>query len=160
MSRRAFTIIELTIVLALVGVIMGLVVVRFDWGSQRQQVIAQARKLGNAIQTYRERAMSEQSVYGLQLDLSEGSWSIHQVPEKNIAALQVTPTLVSAKCERPVKILAVKTAEGLELQTPITIFFDPRGVAPGMSIDLGVESGSGVTLQLDPLVNEVSYAVH
>ena len=74
--KRGFTLVELTFVLALITVLMGLVIVRFDWGGSHQRTIAEARRLGRAIETYRQKAIAEQKVYWLILDRKQHSWSI------------------------------------------------------------------------------------
>lgn len=155
---RGFTVVELTIVLALVTVIMALIIVRFDWGSPRQHVIAEARKLGNAIATYRERAMNEQQLYLLQLDQDQNAWAIR--PPSPAAGITVA-SLVSGSFERPIKLNSIKTTtEGLALQSPVLLAFNPQGTTTPLSIDLSVENGPGITLRIDPLVNEVVYAEH
>lgn len=157
---RAFTVIELALVLALISVVMGIVIVRLDLGSPRQHIIQESRKLGNLITTYRERAMGEQRLYALTLDTGTSEWILSTPTEANPTAMEAAPTVVKYACQTPSKLLSVKNAAALELTSPVTLIFDPRGTAPGVSIDIGVEKGKFITLQLDPIVNEVIYVEH
>ena len=156
---RGFTVIELTLVLALISVVMGIVIVRLDFGSTRQRMIQESRKIGNVIGTYRERAMGEQRVYALNLDANAGQWTVSAPQEMNSGALEAAPPLVTGTCQAPLKILSIKK-NAAELASPVSIFLDPRGTAPELSIDVGIENGKYISILIDPLVNEVTYVEH
>ena len=151
-----FTIVELTIVLALVIVIMGLVIVRFDWGSQRQRVIAEARKLGRTIATYREKAINEQRPYAMMIDLNENHYVVLQPADSSVQAVQQCRPLSDSAVSQPMRIAAI-IAQSKTLESPVTLFFDPRGIMPELRIELGIEKGPAVVVRNDPLANEVYY---
>lgn len=157
---RAFTLIELALVLALISVVMGIVIVRLDLGSPRQRIIQESRKLGNLITLYRERAMGEQRIYVLRLDTEANEWLLSAPVEANSGAVAAAPSIVKYACQAPSKLLSVRNAASLNLTSPVTLYFDPRGTAPDVSIDIGIEKGTFITLQIDPLVNEVNYVEH
>jgi type II secretory pathway pseudopilin PulG len=157
MNRKAgFTIVELTIVLALIIVVMGLVIVRFDWGSQRQRVIAEARKIGRAIATYREKAIDEQRPYAMTMDLNENHYLVVHPTDSSVQAVQQCRPVLDSAVPQPMRIVAV-TAQNKALTSPVMIFFDPRGIMPELRIELGIEKGPTVVLRTDTLANEVYY---
>jgi len=157
-ARRGFTLIELTIALALISVLMGLVLVRFDFGSRRQKVIQEGRKLGNLISTYRERAIQEECLYAFNLDIENGTYSITKPKERSIAP-PLTVALVLGKLSEPAQISKV-LLQGNQLSSPVVIYLDSKGVISELSIDIAVQKGPGVLLTIDPLVNEVRYNEH
>ncbi len=142
------------------SVVMGIVIVRLDLGSPRQRIIQESRKLGNLITTYRERAMGEQRIYALRLDTGTSEWVLSTPTEASPSAMEAAPVIVKYACHTPSKLLSVKNAASLELTSPITLYFDPRGTAPGVTIDIGVDKGKFIAVQIDPLVNEVNYVEH
>jgi prepilin-type N-terminal cleavage/methylation domain-containing protein len=155
-NRGGFTVIEVSIVLALIVVMMALVIVRFDWGSQRQKAIMEARKLGNLITTYREKARDDEQIYALRLDSDTGNYAVVHPLEKSAASALSAPSLRAGRLENlRFKRIAV---DGRKLQSPVVIFFSVTGVLPRLSIDIGTDAGTAVGVDIDPLVSEVSYA--
>jgi len=152
-----FTIIELTMVLALISVVMGLVIVRLDFGSPRQRVIEQARKLGNVIRSYRERAICEDQSYCMTVDLKESRWAIERIKERQDPMKGLNRPLSTSACESPVRIRGITLSHSKNMDSPVVIYLDPRGVLPDLQIDIGLENGPIVSVQPDPLVNEVAY---
>jgi prepilin-type N-terminal cleavage/methylation domain-containing protein len=155
-ARRGFTLIELTVALALATILMGLVIVRFSWGSPRQEAIAQARNLGNLIRTFRERALCEEREYALRIDLSNNRYEILPVADRSAEALsKATPIREGRLSERmQVQILG----EGhRELPSPVVLHFNRLGVMPGVSIQFAWAGTSKITLRPNPLLNEVVY---
>ena len=155
--KRGFTVLELTLVLALIGLLMGLVVVRFNFGSPRQNLIAQAQKLGNVITTYRERAISEEQVYAMQFDLTANTWTVRRLDERrDMSENHLAKPLASGSFEPPVTLKTI-TVAGSKDQPPSVIYFDSRGILPELQLKMCMQGYSGVTLRLNPLVNEVTY---
>jgi prepilin-type N-terminal cleavage/methylation domain-containing protein len=157
--RRGFTLIELTVALALATILMGLVIVRFSWGSPRQQAIAEARKLGNLIRTFRERAQSEEREYALRIDPPNGRYEVLSVDDRSPEALsKAKPVREGALSDRmQMKVLAEGSRE---LPTPAVLYFNRHGVLPEISIQLTYGAGSTVTMKPNPLLNEVVYEEH
>jgi prepilin-type N-terminal cleavage/methylation domain-containing protein len=157
-TKRGFTVLELTLVLALIGLLMGLVVVRFNFGSPRQNLIAQARKLGNVITAYRERAISEEQVYAMQFDLSANTWAMRRLDEKgDVSPERLKKPVTSGSFDPPVMLKTITVAGSKDVDSPSIIYFDARGIVPELQLKLCMQGGAGVTLRLDPLVNEVTY---
>src|SRR5471032_2956496 len=71
MKRQVgFTLIELTVALAILVVASGFIIVRVVGWSSRQALHTSARALGNTIRTWRERARTEEVTYTLTLEES------------------------------------------------------------------------------------------
>ncbi|MBI3828872.1 MAG: prepilin-type N-terminal cleavage/methylation domain-containing protein [Planctomycetes bacterium] len=153
---RGFTLIELTVTLALAVVFMGLVIVRFSWGSPRQQTIAEGRKLGNLIETYREKAVAEERLYALRIDAEQGQYAVYQPAERRAGSLDMLAPLRSGSLPGYVAIKAIRKQADV-LASPVVFYFDSRGVLPDLFIDLIHKDGAAVSLHLDPLQNEVTY---
>ena len=155
-SPAGFTLVELTVVLALMTIVMGLVVVRFSWGSPRQAVIGEARKLGCTLQTYREKARVEERLYAVRLDLENGSYEVLQPRERTEKALADAPRIRSALLDPAVHFGAVMFGTRQAI-TPVTLFLDGKGILPAVSIEVVHPRGQKVVLKPDMLVNEVVY---
>lgn len=153
---RGFTLVELTVALALAAVLMGLVVVRFSWAGPRQQAIAEARKLGNLIETCREKAVTEERLYALQIDAEQGRYAVFQPPERRAGSFATLTPLRTGRLSGRVTIKAIRR-QADALPTPFVLYFDPRGVLPELFIDLAHDSSPSVSLRIDPLQNEVAY---
>lgn len=151
-----FTIVELTIVLALVVVMMGLVVVRFNWGGPRDALIAEARKLGRLIATYREKAISEERPYALTLDLNAGRYFVTQPGDSNTQAVQQARPLIDALLPQKIRMVSI-SARSQPLTSPVTVYLDPHGIMQDLKIKLGIETGQVIVVHPDPLTNEVTY---
>jgi prepilin-type N-terminal cleavage/methylation domain-containing protein len=155
-TRRGFTLVELTVALALATILMGLVIVRFSWGSPRQQAIAEARKLGNLIRTYREKAQAEECDYALRLNLGAGRYEVLAVNDRSKAALESAKPVREGTLSDRIQMKVVGQG-GRELSSPVVLYFNRHGVVPETSIQLSYVSGATVTMKPSPLTNEVVY---
>ena len=136
MKRKAgFTLIELTVALAILVVASGFIIVRVVGWSSRQGLHTSARALGNAIRTWRERARTEELTYTLTLE--ENRYQI-------------------ALGREILRRGQLGTGETFE-NAPKSLTFTPRGVLPETRITLRNVSGERVTLVLGALVNEIDY---
>lgn len=137
MSRKSgFTLIELTVVLAVVVIASGFVIVRVTGWSSRQTLQASARGLGNAIRTWRERARAEETTYTLRMD--GAAWDISAGKEL-------------------LRRGRLGSGESFEETRSRLLRFTPRGVLPESRITLRNAAGERVTLVVSGLLNEVDY---
>jgi prepilin-type N-terminal cleavage/methylation domain-containing protein len=155
-ARRGFTLIEITVALALATILMGLVVVRFSWGSPRQQAIAEARKLGNLIRTYREKAQAEERDYALRLNLDANHYEVLAVSDRTKEAIEAAKPVREGGFSSQIRMKMMGQG-GRELPSPVVLYFNRHGVVPETSIQLAYASGATVTLKPNPLTNEVVY---
>jgi prepilin-type N-terminal cleavage/methylation domain-containing protein len=135
-SRAGFTLIELTVVLAVVVIASGFVIVRVSGWSSRQSLQSSARALGNTIRTWRERARTEETSYTLALE--DRSYQISSGKE------------VLRKGR-------LGGGESFESLKPSMLVFTPRGVLPETRLTIRNEHGERLTLVVGALLNEIDY---
>lgn len=136
MKRQAgFTLIELTVVLAVVVVLSGFLVLRVTGWTSRQSLNNSARVLGEALRTWRERARFDEMSY--QLSWKERSW-----------------TVSSSTGER---MVGGVVGSGQSFEREGQVSFDRRGTANPATIALRHASGVCVLIKVDVLQSSVSY---
>ena len=154
---RGFTLIELTVVLALMTVFFALVVVRFDWNSPRQALNREARKLGNLLTTYREKALADETLWAVQMDLDTGKCRVVQPAEKSAQAVEQAVAVRTITLDPAVKLSRVLTPAG-PLSSSFVMFFDAKGIAPDVTLEFEhAHSEAKVTLRVDPFATEIVY---
>jgi len=150
---RGFTVLELCVVLALIGISVGFVVVRIDFGGERQQLHREARQLGNIISSYRDRAVTEQCIYALVLPADQ--YRIVKPSERSLEVV-AAETLKHQQFQYS-KVIQVRQGNA-ELPAPLVLYFDPRGIVPDTTIVLSTQSGEAkAALSIHPLTNEITY---
>jgi prepilin-type N-terminal cleavage/methylation domain-containing protein len=157
-QQSAFTLIELVVVLALVAVLMTLVVIRFDLASDRQALISAARKLGNLIQTYRERAVLEDRTYALSINKAESSVSIYLITERRPGSLLQSKALSTMKLNRGVKISNVFVNGVAQEYSTVEVYLDGRGILGASEFRLESPQGTMLVVRPDPIANEINYS--
>jgi prepilin-type N-terminal cleavage/methylation domain-containing protein len=136
LSGGGFTLIELTVVLAILVIASGFVIVRISGWSSRQALHSSARALGNTIRTWRERARTEEASYTLVLE--ESTYQISSGKE------------ILRKGR-------LGGGESFESGKPAVMVFTPRGVLPETRLTIRNEHGERLTLVVGALVNEIDY---
>jgi len=136
MKRRGFTLIELTVVLAVLVIASGFVIVRVTGWSSRQALHSSARSLGNTIRVWRERARTEETTYTLVMD----ERSYHITAGKEI-----------------LRKGSLRGSESFDSGKPVSIVFTPRGILPETRVTIRNGHGERVTLAVGALVNEIEY---
>lgn len=154
MCQRGFTVIELTVVLALVAVASTLVIVRLDFGSSRQKLINDARKLGNLICTIRARAVADDCLYRIILRSDNANYLVEKQDVTSTArfrTLEVRALSAGVVFDRVIQ-------QNQEARFPVTLYFDGRGVLLPTTITL-TEPTNGLRIAVSPLpiANEVDY---
>lgn len=150
MNRRAFTLVELSVTVAIILVALGLVVVRIDGWTARHGLNASARVLGNTIRTYREKALLEERTYTVLIDVRSGTYEV-RARSAGAAGPVCVRRLGEGRSFETVRIGAVPR-EGVA-----SLRFDARGVLPEVEIVLRAQSGEGITLRPGTVLNEVEY---
>ncbi|MBE7461903.1 MAG: type II secretion system protein [Planctomycetes bacterium] len=152
-AARGFTLIELTVTLALIVLVMGVTIVRFGWGGARQQTIQEARTLANVIGTYRERAIAEEALYALELDAEAGRYELFKLTERRLDETSRPIPLRSHTVSGPISVrLPGTTADAPDR---LVLYFDARGILAPARIELAHPEGPRVALRIEPLDTEV-----
>lgn len=129
-----FTLLELTIALAVVVIASGFVIVRLTAFSSRDRLQASARTLGSVITTWRERARALEVTYVLELE--EDRYQVSSGKEL-------------------LRKGRLGSGERLEGSGARRIVFTPRGVLSETRITLSNASGDRLTLTPIPLTSDV-----
>jgi len=147
---------ELVCVLALISVLMGMVVVRYEWMGARQQLISEARALGRTIENYRIKAQTQEKVYALYLDPAAGQYDILQPAMISKAALEKAEPLRKHRLPKGIQFGKV-LAKDKKLEV---LWLMPHGVMQEASINLRHIQGYSIYLKIDPFTKEVAYVEH
>lgn len=154
-KRKGFTLLELTVVLALVVVIAGVVIVRVDGWSSRQALRGSARTLGNVIQLYRGKAELEERTYLLTLEMGSGRYRVDEKGQG--AGGAATPeALRTGSLGSGRSFERVMMGETL-LPSPVVLVLGPRGVLGNIRIAIANRDKEQVTLALGVLENDIDY---
>jgi prepilin-type N-terminal cleavage/methylation domain-containing protein len=151
-----FTLIELSIALAVVAVVLGLVILRFGGWSSRQASIASARTLGNTVRLYREKARLEGCAYALVVDLDQGAYYV-TVPLDGGATPMSEHVVRRAVLPEGLSFGRAVVA-GRIVESPVVLHFTPRGVVPETRLSIKNKDSEFVMLCIDALNNTVAYS--
>jgi len=149
---RGFTLIELSMALAVLVIVSGLVIVRAGSWGPRQRAISTARSIGNSLSYYRELARNEERLYAFVLDRDAKRILIYAPLERQVSAL--TTAVLIRNVDLPAGI-------DFEFQGQITntiqvIYLDRKGVIPDFR--LVVRQGEhSISVHADPILNSVTY---
>ena len=131
-----FTLLELVITLSIVVVLTGVVVLRVAGWTPRQKLHASARSLGNALRTWRERAISEEAVY--RLAFTQEGWTVSDA----------SGALVGRG----------RLSAGQVLEAPDGVVFDRRGILSPLRFVIRNAGGDGLAVVPGTVMNEIDYA--
>ena len=145
-----FTLIELVVAIAVAAVATGFVIVSVDGWSTRQALASSARRLGNVIRLYREKAQGEDESYTVRLELDRGDFTVSRGGE-TVRKGRLGPG------QRFAKVWFRSAGVDEEVRPPITLPLTPRGLLPEIWIRIESAAGEGILVGIESLVNEVHY---
>jgi prepilin-type N-terminal cleavage/methylation domain-containing protein len=153
-ETKGFTLIELTVVVVLIGLIMTLTIPRFRTGILTDDLKATTRKMVGMIRGLRDEAIREQNVYFLHFDLESNRFWIDSTgmsEEERARAAEKAPTL-----PRGVRVLDIwLSSKGKKMMGQAAIRFSKKGYVQPSAIHLGAEDGREFTLVLNPFLGRV-----
>jgi len=153
-STKGYTLIELVVVVALLGLFLGLAVPRLRYGLVTDDLKATTRRMVGLVGEVRNEAIREQRVYLVHLDLeSNRLWIEYAGMGEEARALAQEQALVFP---RGVRFLDVwRRGEGKQAQGEITLHFSKKGYVEQTFIHLGADDGRAFTLTLSPFLGTV-----
>lgn len=138
MSRKGFTLVELTIATAILIVLAGTIILRVQGWSSRQELNASARALGNILIAFREKAQSEDRAYVF--EFTQDGYQVR-----------------AAEGGEPLRKASLKVGQRFGKGSPSILTLAPRGILAETRITMANGTGEEVILLMLPLHNEVKY---
>ncbi|NNG08138.1 MAG: prepilin-type N-terminal cleavage/methylation domain-containing protein [Desulfobacteraceae bacterium] len=154
-ETRGFTLIELTVVVVLIGIMMTLTVPRFQTAIVTDDLKATARKMVGMIKGLRDEAIREQRVYFLHFDLESNRFWIDSTgmteEERARAAEKAAPL------PEGIRVLDIWfSSKGKKMNGQTAIRFNKKGYVQPSAIHLGSDDdGREFTLVLSPFLGRV-----
>ncbi len=153
-ETKGYTLIELTVVVVIIGLMMTLTIPRFQTAIVTDDLKATTRKMVGMIKNLREDAIREQKVYFLHFDLeSNRVWidSTAMTEEERARAVETASPLPEG-----VRILDIWfSSKGKKMTGQTTIRFNRKGYVQPSVIHLGSEDGREFTIELSPFLGTV-----
>ena len=152
--KKGYTLIELTVVLVLIGLLITLTVPRFRYAILTDSLKSTTRRMIGIINNLRSEAVREQKTFFLRFDLqSNRFWTdwAGTTEEERLLSYENASSL-----PRGVRILDVWLAgKGKKMGGETAIRFNEKGYVQQSVIHLGSEDGREFTLVLSPFLRKV-----
>jgi len=153
-GTKGFTLIELAVVIALLGIFLGLTIPRFQQYVVADELKAATRKIVGLVREVRNEAIREQRVYTIHLDIESNQWWTEHAgmeDEERMLAKDEAFTL-----PRGVRILDVWCrGKGKQAYGDIAIPFSKKGYVDQTLIHIGNEADREFTVELSPFLGVV-----
>jgi len=154
LNSKGYTLIELTVVVILIGLIIGMVIPRFREAVLTDNLLNSTNKMIGMIKTLRNQAIREQKVYVLHLDMeSNRVWfdSPSMTDEERARAAETAPAL-----PEDVRILDVwSSGEGKKMTGEAGLRINKKGYIQQAIIHLGSQDDREFTLLISPFLRKV-----
>lgn len=153
-GTEGFTLIELAVVVALLGLFLGLTVPRFQDHLVADDLKAATRKIVGLVREVRNEAIREQRVYAIHLDIDSNRWwTEHADMEDEQILLAKEQAFV---LPGGVKILDVwRRGRGKQAYGDVAIPFSKKGYVDQTLIHIGGDAGREFTVELSPFLGRV-----
>jgi prepilin-type N-terminal cleavage/methylation domain-containing protein len=151
---KGFTLIELAVVIALVGLFLGLTIPRFQYSLVSDDLKATTRKIVGLVREVRNEAIREQKVYTIHLDIESNRWWTEHTgmgDEEMELARQKAFVL-----PRGVRFLDVWCRnKGKQAHGDFVLRFSKKGYVDQTMIHIGTETNREFTVELSPFLGTV-----
>jgi prepilin-type N-terminal cleavage/methylation domain-containing protein len=153
-STEGYTLIELVVVVALLGLFLGLAIPRFRYALITDDLKATTRRIVGLVREVRNEAIRKQKVYLVHLDLESNRLWIEYagMGEEEIALAQEQAFVFPPG----VRLLDVwRRGKGKESDGEVILHFGKKGYVEQTLIHLGADDGREFTLTLSPFLGTV-----
>ena len=151
---KAYTLVELTVVVFLIGIMLALAVPRVEQALLSDDLKAATRRMIGTVKTLRNNAIREQKVYELHLDMESNRWWVawdSMTVEDRSEARQKASRLPGE-----IRILDVcRRGAGKKNMGQTLIRFTPKGYVEQAVIHLGAKDDRAHTIVLSPFLNRI-----
>lgn len=152
-NDRGYTLIELIVVIVLLGLMFGLAVPKFRQAVLSDSLNATSLRVIGLIEDLREKAVSDQVVYILHLDLREKKlWAFAGTASEEE---QETARARAYQLPADVDIEDIWSWSGGKLYDEATIRFSKKGYIEQSMIHLKSEDGRQLSLELSPFLGSI-----
>ena len=153
-GRKGFTLIELAVVIALVGLFLGLTMPRFRSSLVSDDLKATTRKIVGLVKEVRNEAIREQTAYTIHLDIESNRWWTEHTgmgDEERELAKQKAFVLPQG-----VRFLDVWCrSKGKRAHGDFALRFSKKGYVDRTMIHIGTETNREFTVELSPFLGTV-----
>lgn len=153
-GTKGFTLIELAVVIALLGLFLGLTIPRFQYYLVADDLKATTRKIVGLVREVRNEAIREQRVYTIHLDIESNRWWTEHTgmeDEEMVLAKEEAFVLPGG-----VRILDVWCrGKGKQAQGDVAIPFSKKGYVDQTLIHIGGQADREFTVELSPFLGMV-----
>ena len=162
-SERGFTLIELTMVILVIGIVGALVLPRFGGLLDRQQLRRSVNVVRGMVRQLHAKAALTKRVYRLTFDLDEQRLSVCQLQSLSPTALEDEVCVAESSREmrgyalpQAVQLLDVVSSEGTKIHEGAAMtHFHPTGLAEPSVVHLQTPDEAHVTLFIEALAGRV-----
>ena len=154
---KAFTLIEIMVVMLLISIILGVAVPRFDNGAFQDSQKTITRKIINIVSTLRAKSIAEQKTYALVIDVSNDRYWVVDESMDEIAMAQATEKAL--KLPDDIHFVDIQFPDQGQLRSGmVEIQFHPAGYADQALIHLQSDRDQRFTFQIEPLLPKMKTA--
>ncbi len=162
-GRCGFTLIEMSVVVVIIGLVSALVFVRIGAVIPKERLRAAAADVAGAVRFARAAARLRRSEVSLQYDLDKGAWKVSVMPNRwNVTEPDKVPepeVVYAGAPPKGIRISALYYAEsGLALSGTATASFRPQGAVGEHMVILENESGDTIRVYV-PALSGVPFVV-
>lgn len=153
-STKGYTLIELVVVVALLGLFLGLAIPRFRYALVTDDLKATTRRMVGLVREVRNEAIREQKVYLVHLDLETNLlWIEYAGMGEEERALAQEQAFVFPGGVRVLDIW--RRGKGKQAHGEVILHFGKKGYVEQTLIHLGADDGREFTLTLSPFLGTV-----
>ena len=153
-GTKGFTLIELAVVIALLGLFLGLTIPRFQYYLVADDLKATTRKIVGLVREVRNEAIREQRVYTVHLDIESNRWWTEhtgmgdeemQLAKEKAFVLPNGVRFLDVWCRN----------KGKQAQGDFALHFSKKGYVDQTMIHIGTETEREFTVELSPFLGTV-----